>query len=79
MLRKDVFQKKMKIIVRLQLRIVKKSYKKGLRVYKHEEVTLSFPEDLHGLLKVICDKKFEIKGRKEGNKILLVLSKNEES
>ena len=69
----------MNCIVRLQFRIVEKSYKKGLRVYKHEEVTLNFPKELHELLRGLCDKKLEIKGYKEDNKIHLIFADKEES
>ncbi len=64
-------------MVRLQFRTVKKSYKKGLRVYKHEEVTLNFPKDLHELLRFLRDKKLEIKGYKDGKKIHFILSEKE--
>jgi len=43
-------------MVRLQFRIIEKSYKKGLRVYKHE-VARNFPKELHELLRVLCDQK----------------------
>lgn len=66
-------------MVRLQFRIIEKSYKKGLRVYKHEEVTLNFPKELHELLRILCDKKLEIKGYAEGNKVHLILCYKEES
>jgi hypothetical protein len=66
-------------MVRLQFRIIEKSYKKGLRVYKHEEVTLNFPKELHELLRVLCDKKLEIKGYAEGGKVHLVLGCKEDS
>jgi hypothetical protein len=69
----------MNCMVKLQFRTIKKSYKKGLRVYKHEEVTLNFPKELHELLRVLCNQKLEIKGYKEGNKIHLILSNKEES
>ena len=59
-------------MVRLKFRIVEKPYKNGLRVYKHEEVTLNFPKELHELLRGLCDKKLEIKGYREGNKIHLI-------
>jgi hypothetical protein len=59
-------------MVKLHFRIIEKSYKKGLRVYKHEEVTLNFPKELHELLRVLCDKKLEIRGFTEGNKVLSV-------
>ncbi len=65
-------------MVRLQFRVVKKSYKKGLRVYAHEEVTLNFPRDLHELLRFLRDKKLEIKGYHEDKKIHLILSEKEE-
>ena len=64
-------------MVRLHFRIIEKSYKKGLRVYKHEEVTLNFPKDLHELLRVFCDKKLEIKGYSEGNKVHLIIGYKE--
>jgi hypothetical protein len=50
-----------------------------LRVYKHEEVTLNFPKELHEVLRSFCDKKLEIKGYREGNKIHLLISDKEES
>jgi len=59
--------------VKLQFRTIEKSYKRGLRVYKHEEVTLNFPKELHELLRVLCNKKIEIRGYREGNKIHLIL------
>jgi len=65
-------------MVRLQFRIIEKPYKKGLRVYKHEEVTLNFPKELHELLRILRDKKLEIKGYREGNKIHLILGDKEE-
>ena len=66
-------------MVRLQFRIVKKPYKKGLRVYRHEEVTLNFPKELHELLRGLCGKKLEIKGYREGNKIHLIFGDKEEA
>jgi hypothetical protein len=65
-------------MVRLQFRIIEKSYKNGLRVYKHEEVTLNFPKELHELLRVLSDKKLYIKGYKEGNKIHLIFGDKDE-
>ena len=65
-------------MVRLQFRIVKKFYKKGLRVYTNEEVTLNFPKDLHELLRSLRDKKLEIEGNKEDKKIHLILSDRED-
>jgi len=64
-------------MVKLQFRIIEKAYKKGLRIYKHEEVTLNFPRELHELLRVLRDKKLEIKGYSEGSKVHLVLSYKE--
>jgi hypothetical protein len=64
-------------MVKLQFRIIEKTYKNGLRVYKHEEVTLNFPKELHELLRVLDDKKLEIRGYKEGNKIHLIFSEKE--
>ena len=66
-------------MVRLQFRMVEKSYKNRLRVYSHEEVTLNFPKELHDLLRVFCGKKLEIKGFREGNKVHLILGAKEES
>ena len=66
-------------MVRLQFRIVEKTYKKGLHIYMHEEVTLNFPKELHKLLRVLCDKNLEIKGYSEGGKVHLVLGYKEES
>ena len=65
-------------MVRLQFRIIEKSYKKGLRVYKHEEVTLNFPKELHELLRFLSNKRLEIKGYREGNKVHLVIGDKEE-
>ena len=65
-------------LVRLQFRIIKKSYKNGLSVYKHQEVTLNFPKELHELLRFLSDKKLEIKGYREGNKVHLVICDKEE-
>lgn len=65
-------------LVRLQFRIVERLYKNGLRVYRHEEVTLNFPKELHEILKVLRGKKLEIKGYREGNKIHLILCGSEE-
>ena len=48
-------------MVRFHFRIVEKSYKKGLRVYKHEEVTLNFPKELHELLRVFVTKNLRLK------------------
>jgi hypothetical protein len=66
-------------MVRLQFRIVKKPYKNGLRVYTNEEVTLNFPKNLHELLRFLRDKKLEIKGYREGNKVHLILGDREEA
>jgi hypothetical protein len=65
-------------MVKLQFRIIERVYKKGLRVYKHEEVTLNFPKELHDLLRVLSGKKLEIKGYREGNKIHLIFGEKEE-
>jgi hypothetical protein len=65
-------------MVRFQFRIVERTYKNGLRVYRHEEVTLNFPKELHELLRVLGGKKLEIKGYREGNKIHLIFGNKEE-
>ncbi len=66
-------------MVKLHFRVVEKPYKKGLRVYRAEEVTLNFPKDLHELLRCLRDKKLEIKGYKEGKSVHIILSDRQDS
>jgi hypothetical protein len=65
-------------MVKLHFRVIEKPYKKGLRVYKHEEVTLNFPKNLHELLRFLRDKKLEIKGYKEGKKIHIIICEGQD-
>jgi hypothetical protein len=58
--------------------LIERSYKNDLRVYRHEEVTLNFPKELHELLRVFSEKKLEITGYKEGNKVHIILGAKEE-
>ena len=58
-------------MVKLQFRIIEKAYKKGLRIYKHEEVTLNFPRELHELLRVLRDKKLKLKDIQKAAKYTL--------
>ena len=66
-------------MVKLQFRIIRKPYKNGSRIYEHEEVSLNFPKELHELLRCMRDHKLEVKGRREGKIIHIMLTEKEDS
>jgi hypothetical protein len=58
-------------VVKIRFRLVPRSYKNGKRVYKHEEVSLNFPKDIHELLRFLSEKDIGIRGYRKGKRVHL--------
>lgn len=62
-------------MVKLGIYIVKKRLKSG--VHQYEEFSMRFPKELHELLRCLRDHQLEIKARKEGKIIYIMLIDNQ--
>ena len=61
-------------MVKLQFYTVERTNKNGSKVGNYETVRLTFPKNLHELLRGLRDKKIEVYGYQEGETIYIILT-----
>ena len=64
-------------MVKIQFRVIRRKYKNS--EYKHEEVTLNFPKDLHELLRFLQNRQVKIAGKREEGTVHITLTEKQES
>ena len=61
-------------MVKLRFRVIKRVYKN--KTYLSEDYNLSFPKDIHELLRFLRNSKVTIAGRREGETVYITMAED---